>query len=121
MPAPEGSCRAACETSAVRSLLALASILHADPAPVLAALADVLAVDGAYSRTADGFERRLPVAGLEQWRVLADEEGARIECEVVAPAASSVLAGVLARRRIREAPERFRAAVTAIADRVEPR
>ncbi|MCJ1696227.1 hypothetical protein C1I63_17055 [Rathayibacter caricis DSM 15933] len=105
----------------MRSLLALASILHAEPAPALAALADVLAVDGGFARTADGFERRLPVAGLEQWRVLADEEGARVECEFVAPAASSALAGVLGRRRLREAPERFRAVVTAVADRVEPR
>jgi hypothetical protein len=105
----------------VRSLLALASILHADPAPVLSALAEALAADGAFTRTADGFERRLPVAGVEQWRVLADEEGARIECEIVASAASSALAGVLARRTIREAPERFRAVVTGVADRVEPR
>ena len=105
----------------MRSLLALASILHAEPAPALAALADVLADDGGFARTQDGFERRLPVAGLEQWRVLADEEGARIECEFVAPAASSALAGVLGRRRLREAPERFRAVVTAVADRVEPR
>ena len=105
----------------MRSLLALASILHAGTAPVLAALADVLADDGDYTRTADGFERRLPPAGVEQWRVLADEEGARVECEVVASAASSALAGVLARRRIREAPERFRAVVTTVADRVEPR
>ncbi|MCM6764285.1 hypothetical protein NB037_17855 [Rathayibacter sp. ZW T2_19] len=106
----------------MRSLLALASILHAGTAPVLSALADVLADDdGEYARTADGFERRLPLAGVEQWRVLADEEGARVECEIVASAASSALAGVLARRRIREAPERFRAVVTAVADRVEPR
>ena len=105
----------------MRSLLALASILHAGTGPVLAALADALADDGDYTRTADGFERRLPLAGVEQWRVLADEEGARVECEVVASAASSALAGVLARRRIREAPERFRAVVTTVADRVEPR
>ena len=107
----------------MRSLLALASILHAEPAPVLAALADVLAADDgpAYARSADGVERRLPIAGLEQWRVLADEEGARVECEIVAAGASSALAGVLARRRIRESPERFRSVVTAVADAVESR
>ncbi|NQX06400.1 hypothetical protein HQQ82_16445 [Rathayibacter sp. VKM Ac-2856] len=107
----------------MRSLLALASILHAEPAPVLAALADVLAADDgpAFERTADGLERRLPVAGVEQWRVLPDEDGARVECEIVAAGASSALAGVLARRRIRDAPQRFRAVVTAVADAVEPR
>ena len=107
----------------MRSLLALASILHAEPTPVLAALADVLAADDgpAFERTADGLERRLPVAGVEQWRVLPDEDGARVECEIVAAGASSALAGVLARRRIRDAPERFRAVVTAVADAVEPR
>ena len=107
----------------MRSLLALASILHAEPAVVLAALADVLAADDgpAFERSADGLERRLPVVGLEQWRVLADEEGSRVECELVASGASSALAGVLARRRIRDAPERFRRVVTAVADAVEPR
>ncbi|PPF38874.1 hypothetical protein C5B93_05525 [Rathayibacter sp. AY1A2] len=103
----------------MRSLLALASVLHADPAPVLAALADVLAADGAYERRGSGLERRLPVLGVEQWRVLADEEGARVECELVAAPASSALARVLLRRRIREAPDRFRAVVTAVADAVE--
>ncbi|WKK70930.1 hypothetical protein Q0F99_14515 [Rathayibacter oskolensis] len=68
-----------------------------------------------------GLERRLPIAGLEQWRVLPDEEGTRVEFEVVASTASSALAGVLARRRLREAPERFRSVVTAVADRVEER
>ncbi|QHC58109.1 hypothetical protein [Rathayibacter sp. VKM Ac-2760] len=107
----------------MRSLLALASILHAEPTPVLAALADVLAsAEGAaFARTANGFERRLGVAGIEQWRVLTDEDGARVECEIVATGASSALAGVLARRRIREAPERFRSVVTAVADAVEER
>ncbi|TCL81512.1 MULTISPECIES: hypothetical protein [unclassified Rathayibacter] len=107
----------------MRSILALASILHAEPAVVLAALADVLAADDgpAFARSADGLERRLPVVGLEQWRVLADEEGSRVECELVASGASSALAGVLARRRIRDAPQRFRTVVTAVADVVEPR
>lgn len=104
----------------MRSLLALASVLHADPAPVLVALADVLAAeDAAYERRGNALERRLPVLGIEQWRVLEDEEGSRVECELVASSASSALAGVLARRRIREAPERFRAVVTAVADAVE--
>ncbi|SMH46635.1 hypothetical protein SAMN06295885_2805 [Rathayibacter oskolensis] len=107
----------------MQSLLALASILHAEPEPVLAALADVLAAEegGAFALRGGELHRRLPVAGVEQWRVLADEEGSRIECEIVATAAASALAGVLARRRIRSAPERFRAVVTAVADRVEPR
>ncbi|MHC2186832.1 hypothetical protein [Rathayibacter agropyri] len=104
----------------MRSLLALASVLHADPTPVLVALADVLAAeDAVYERRGNGLERRFPVLGVEQWRVLEDEEGSRVECELVASSASSALAGVLARRRIREAPERFRAVVTAVADAVE--
>lgn len=104
----------------MRSLLALASVLHADPAPVLVVLADVLAAeDAVYERRGNALERRLPVLGIEQWRVLEDEEGSRVECELVASSASSALAGVLARRRIREAPERFRAVVTAVADAVE--
>ncbi|MWV74250.1 hypothetical protein C5C31_05705 [Rathayibacter rathayi] len=103
----------------MRSLLALASVLHAKPAPVLAALADVLAVDGAYERRGSGLERLLPVFGVEQWRVFAVEEGSRLECELASGAASSALAGVFLRRRIRAAPERFRAVVTAVADAVE--
>ncbi|KQQ04006.1 MULTISPECIES: hypothetical protein [unclassified Rathayibacter] len=106
----------------MQSLLALASILHAEPGAVLAALAEVVADDdGAWVPAGDSLERRLPVVGLEQWRVLPDEEGSRVEFEIVASAASSALAGVLARRRIRAAPERFRAVVTALADRVEER
>lgn len=104
----------------MRSLLALASILHAEPAPVLAALADVLAQEDGFERRGSGLERRLPLIGLEQWRVLPDDEGSRVECEIVATPASA-LAGVLGRRRVREAPERFRAVVTAVADAVEPR
>ncbi|QHC66131.1 hypothetical protein GSU68_05730 [Rathayibacter sp. VKM Ac-2759] len=107
----------------MQSLLALASILHAEPVAVLAALAEVVGRDGggAWASADDGLERRLPIAGLEQWRVLPDEEGTRVEFEVVASTASSALAGVLARRRLREAPERFRSVVTAVADRVEER
>lgn len=104
----------------MRSLLALASILHADPAPVLTALTGLLADQEGYERTASGLERRLPLIGLEQWRVLPDEEGSRVECELVA-SPSSALAGVLARRRVREAPERFRDVVTLLAEAVEPR
>lgn len=103
----------------MRSLLALASILHAEPARVLDALAGVLASEG-YERVDGGLERRLPLVGIEQWRVLPDEEGARVECELVS-LPGSPLAGVLARRRIRAAPERFRAVVTRIAGAVEPR
>jgi hypothetical protein len=103
----------------MRSLLALASILHADPAAVLAALTDALAEEG-FERAGDGLERRVPLVGREQWRVLPDEEGTRVECELIASPASA-LAGVLARRWIREAPERFRAVVTVVADAVEPR
>ncbi|MWV49333.1 hypothetical protein GRS96_08590 [Rathayibacter sp. VKM Ac-2803] len=107
----------------MQSLLALASILHAEPALVLGALADLLEAEdgGGYTRDDDGLQRRLPVLGAEQWRVLPDEEGTRVEFEVVASTASSALAGVLARRRLRAAPERFRAIVTALADRVEER
>ena len=104
----------------MRSLLALASILHAEPAPVLEALSDVLAQEEGFTRRGSGLDRRVPLVGLEQWRVLPDEQGARVECELVA-STSSTLAGVLARRRIREAPERFRGVVTAVADAVEPR
>lgn len=107
----------------MRSPLALASILHADPAQVLATLSDVLADEGgpAFTRRGSELERRAPLTGVEQWRVLPHEEGARVECELVVPALSSALARFVARRRVREAPERFRAVVTAVAAVVEDR
>ncbi|MBF4462778.1 MULTISPECIES: hypothetical protein [unclassified Rathayibacter] len=102
----------------MRCLLALASLLHAGPAPVLAALADVLAEeDGAFERRGSGLERRLPVPGVERWRVLDDAEGTRVECEYLVSAWP--LTGLRLRRRLREAPERFRAVVTAVAAAVE--
>lgn len=95
------------------TLLALVGVVHAEPSATFEALAvAVRPADGEGAFSADAATLTAVVQGgwwyRGEWRVLAHDEGSRVEFELVNVARRAHWAGPLAGRRvIREAPARF--------------